>query len=51
MHVFIKPSEDDQYIETRLGERKNKVNIIMLLILLALYPVGIQMDFNTISKM
>jgi hypothetical protein len=38
MHVFINPPEDDKQIKT-----------VILLILLALFPVVVQMDSHTLT--
>jgi hypothetical protein len=49
IHVFIKLHEDAQQIETSRGERDNKVNTAISLILLALYPTVVQTDLETLN--
>jgi hypothetical protein len=38
MHVFMKPPDDDKHIKTCHGESNTRINTVILLILLALFP-------------
>lgn len=49
MCVFVKPANDDQWIETYHDENNDTINMVILLILLSLYPIVVQTDLCTLS--